>query len=49
METKIEKRRSYERPRMTVVELQQRTQLMEVSGGLRQPNNYGNGGNPFGV
>ena len=40
METKIEKRRSYERPRMTVVELQQRTQLMEVSGGRAGVQNY---------
>ena len=37
----------YEAPLTRVVELQQRTQLMEISGGLKQPNNYENGGNPF--
>ena len=47
MKRKKEERRHYERPRMTVVELQQRTQLMQTSGGLSQPNNYPGGGDPL--
>lgn len=43
-----EERRHYERPRTAVVELQQRTQLMQTSGGLNQPNKYPGGVDPFG-
>lgn len=40
-------KKRYERPAMRVFELEQQLQLLAGSGGLDNPGDYGNGGNPF--
>ena len=42
-----EQKRKYEEPSSRVIELQQRTMLLAGSG-LGNPDNYPNGGDPFG-
>ncbi len=41
------KRKDYEKPSMKVYELKQQPQLL-VGSGLGNPDNYPNGGDPFG-
>ena len=40
-------KKRYERPAMRVFELSQQPQLLAGSGGLDNPGDYDNGGNPF--
>ncbi len=48
MNTTTEQRRPYERPMMTVVEVQNKCQLLTGSPGvLSAPGAYSDGGNPF--
>ena len=42
----IKTRKTYERPSMRVFELKQQPQLL-VGSGLGDPDDYGNGGDPF--
>ncbi len=41
------KKKDYQKPSMVVVELQRRALLLAGSGGMNNPDDYGNGGNPF--
>lgn len=38
----------YEKPSMKVIYFKQQVRLLVGSGGLDDPNDYNNGGNPFG-
>jgi hypothetical protein len=44
--TTIKEKRKYEKPAMQVFELRQQPQILAGSG-LSDPNDYGNGGDPF--